>query len=66
MFYYKQNEYLFSNSTPLVGLEEITEQEYNRIIESMKPTEEEIRAQKEAQLSQLLRELYPDEYKEEG
>lgn len=66
MFYYKQNGYLFSNSTPLVGLEEITEQEYNRIIESIKPTEEEIRAQKEAQLSQLLRELYPDEYKEEG
>lgn len=62
MFYYKQDGLLYVNPTPLSGMEEITEQEYNEIIESLRPTEEEIRAEKEALVAKLLRELYPEEY----
>lgn len=44
---------------------EITPQEYEQLLVKSEPTEEEIRAQKEAQLSQLIRELYPEEFSDE-
>lgn len=65
MFYYKNNGFLYTNSAPLTGMQELTEEEYNEIIKSLEPTEEEIRAQKEAEVVRLLKELYPGEYEEE-
>lgn len=60
MFYYKDNDQLYTSTISLPDLQEITEQEYNTILDSLKPTEEEIKAQKEAQMLQLMHELYPD------
>lgn len=45
-------------TTPLLNGVEMTEEEY---IKATTPTEEEIRAEKEAQLRALMNELYPVE-----
>lgn len=65
MFYYKDNQGSYVTSTTILnGLEEITKEEYDEAFIIPEPTEEEIRAAKEAEVARLLRELYPDEYKE--
>lgn len=75
MFYYKKQvneDYCYYSSLfvpkTLDGVIEITQEEYDAYIvqldEEIKaaaPTEEEIRAEKEAQLRALMNELYPVE-----
>lgn len=56
-FYEDDNGGMIFSSEPLTGYTEITEEEY---IQGVTPTEEEIRAAKEAQLRALLAELYPE------
>lgn len=72
MLYYKSldgNYYASSSPITRGELQEITEQEYDDAIKELElqkePSEEEIRAAKEAQLSQLIRELYPEEFSDE-
>lgn len=47
-----------TNSSLLIN---IPKQEYDEYIASVQPTEEEIRAEKEAMALQLLKELYPEQ-----
>lgn len=69
MRYFKKNGSYIATILPPVnfdGLEEITQEEYIQSLEKLetlepKPSEEEIRKQKEAELHRLLRELYPEE-----
>lgn len=58
MFYYKLNDVYYTSNQPLKGYIEMTEEEY---LEAISPSEEEIRAEKEAQLRALMNELYPVE-----
>lgn len=63
MWYYKTEDGAPLASTDFIsGYIVITEEEYNQIIKSIyEPSEEEIRAEKEEQLRQLMAELYPPE-----
>lgn len=65
MLYFKYKDgsgYVACDSVDDVSLlEEITQQEYDEYIASIQPTEEEIKAVKEAELMRLLKELYGDE-----
>lgn len=73
MLYYKNldGDY-YTSSSPITreGMIEVTEQEYRDFIEELKlqeePTEEEIRAEKEAQLTTLLNDLYPEQAQQEA
>ena len=60
MLYYKNGNAVYASAIPLPFLE-ITKEEYDEIMQSIEPTEEEIRAAKEAELKRLLLELYPQE-----
>lgn len=59
--WYKLDDILIISEDPIAGAEELTYQEYEEAMKAMEPTEEEIKAEKEAQLRQLLLELYPQE-----
>lgn len=66
MVYFKYTDgsgYIACQETPkdTSNLISITQQEYDEYMASIQPTEEEIRAQKEALLRQLMLELYPVE-----
>lgn len=63
MWYYKTEEGGVLASTDFIsGYEVITKDQYDQILKSIyEPTEEEIRKQKEEELHNLLRELYPEE-----
>lgn len=52
---------LVDSSEELPDMIPLTEEEYQQELEKLKPSEEEIRAAKEAQLKALLAELYPAE-----
>lgn len=58
MYFYKHNNVYYACNKPLSAWEQITEKEY---LAATTPTEEEIRAEKEAQFKRLMNELYPVE-----
>lgn len=63
-YYDKENDIYISSESPLIfnqNVIRITEEEYLAAITAPEPTEEEIRAEKEAQLRALMAELYPAE-----
>ena len=65
MYYYNVNGCLIASVSPFLEADPITEEEYNRLIEEeLKQQEEDIKAEKEAQLQALLKELYPQQEKE--
>lgn len=61
MFYYINKDQYVTSTKPLDNMTLITKEEYEKGIAALQPTEEEIRAQKEALLRQLMLELYPVE-----
>lgn len=66
MLYYKYKDgsgYVACQEEPTDSslLINIPKQEYDEYIASVQPTEEEIRAEKEAMALQLLKELYPEQ-----
>lgn len=65
MLYYKYKDgsgYVACQEEPIDSslLINIPKQEYDEYMASIEPTEDEIRAEKEAELERLLNELYPD------
>lgn len=65
MFYYLDGENFITSNVELSGYEPISEERYLELLEeNRKKQEVEERAAKEAEVARLLRELYPDEYKE--
>ena len=65
MLYYKYKDgsgYVSCQEEPTDSslLINISQQEYEEYLASIEPTEEEIKAEKEAELERLLNELYPD------
>ena len=56
--YYRSADAIYASPVRLF-MPEITKEEYEQVLESLQPTREEIQEAKEAQLTQLLDELYP-------
>lgn len=71
MLYYKYKDgsgYISCQEEPTDSslLINIPKKEYDEYMASIEPTEEEIKAEKEAMLLQLMKELYPEETYKEG